>query len=130
MKRDMDLVRQILLVLEDHEHGHPPATIDLPGYTEEAVGYHLMLMGEAGLLVVTETTCFNDPSPQAIVTRMTWAGHEFVANARNETVWKKVNGLVIAKGGTVSFEVLKFLVVETAKSYFLPGQSLQLPPQP
>jgi hypothetical protein len=37
---------------------------------------------------------------------------------------------VIAKGGSVSFEVLKFLVVETAKSYFMPGQPPTLPPQP
>jgi Hypothetical protein (DUF2513) len=130
MKRDMELVRQILLLIEDHEHGHAPPTIELPGYTEDIIGYHLVLMGEAGLLDVVETTTYGALSPSAVVTRMTWAGHEFAANTRNETVWKKVKGVVVAKGGSVSFEVMKFLVVETAKSYFLPGQPPQLPPQP
>jgi hypothetical protein len=41
----------------------------------------------------------------------------------------KVKGIIVSKGGTVSFEVLRFLVVETAKHYFLSGQPLP-PPQP
>jgi hypothetical protein len=47
-----------------------------------------------------------------------WGGRrEFIANARNDTVWVKVKAAVVAKGGSVSFEVLRFLVIETAKSY-------------
>jgi len=30
MKRDMDLVRQILMVMEDHEHGFAPNPFDFP----------------------------------------------------------------------------------------------------
>jgi hypothetical protein len=33
MKRDMDLVRQILIVIEDHEHGFAPAEIVVPATT-------------------------------------------------------------------------------------------------
>jgi hypothetical protein len=129
MKRDMDLVRQILMVMEDHEHGFAPETFEVSGYTEEAIGYHLVLMEEAGLIRATVTTAFGEQSPSATPERITWEGHEFLANARNETVWSKVKSIVVAKGGSVSFEVLKFLVVETAKSYFLPGQPT-VPPQP
>jgi len=78
-------------------------------------------MGEAGLIKATSTTSFCSASPTAVASRITWEGHEFLANARNETVWSKVKSIVLAKGGSVSFEVLKFLVVETAKSTFLPG---------
>jgi hypothetical protein len=45
MKRDMDLVRQILMVMEDHEHGFAPHPFEVPGYTEEVVGYHLTFGG-------------------------------------------------------------------------------------
>lgn len=121
MKRDMDLVRQILMVMEDHEHGFAPDPLEVAGYTEEVVGYHLTVMGEADLIKVTSTTPFGSASPTALASRITWEGHEFLANARNETVWSKVKSIVVAKGGSVSFEVLKFLVVETAKSTFLPG---------
>jgi hypothetical protein len=130
MKRDMDLVRQILMTIEDHEHGYAPETIEVPGYTEEVIGFHLLLMGEAGLLKVVESSVFGAHTPDAVVERITWAGYEFLANARNETVWNRVKGIVVAKGGSVSFEVLKFLVVETAKSYFLSGQPGSLPPHP
>jgi hypothetical protein len=130
MKRDMDLVRQILMIIEDHEHGFAPETIDVDGYTKETIGYHLVLMEEAGLIRAADTTLFGGPSPSAMPERLTWAGHEFIANARNETIWAKVKATVVAKGGSVSFEVLKFLVVETAKTYFLPAQPPSLPPQP
>ncbi|MEO8520559.1 MAG: DUF2513 domain-containing protein [Acidobacteriota bacterium] len=121
MKRDMDLVRQILMVMEDHEHGFAPSPFEVAGYTEEVVGYHLTIMGEAGLVEVEPQTTFGSASPTALAGRITWEGHEFLANVRNETVWSKVKSIVVAKGGSVSFEVLKFLVVETAKSTFLPG---------
>jgi len=69
-------------------------------------------------------------APARRLSGLTWAGHEFIANARNETVWAKVKATVVAKGGTASFEVLKYLVIETAKSYFLPTQAPLPPPQP
>jgi Hypothetical protein (DUF2513) len=130
MKRDMDLVRQILITIEDHEQGYAPETIDVPGYTHEVIGYHLVLMADAGLILANIVGEFGAGSPDAIVDRMTWDGHEFLANARNETVWKKVKGIVATKGGSVSFEVLKLLVTQAAKDYFLPGQFPQLPPTP
>lgn len=131
MKRDMDLVREILITLEDHEHGlAPDGDLVIPGYTGETIGYHLVLMNEAGLIVAHPTTAFAGPSPSAIVERITWEGHEFIANARNDTIWAKVKATVLAKGGSVSFEVLKFLVIENAKLYFLPGQPPPLPPAP
>ena len=131
MKRDMELVREILITLEDHDHGHAPdGELQIPGYTQETIGYHLVLMGEAGLIVAHTTTAFSSPSPSAIVSRITWEGHEFIANARNETVWAKVKATVVSKGGSVSFEVLKFMVIETAKTYFIPGQPPALPPAP
>jgi hypothetical protein len=130
MKRDMDLVRQILIVLEDYEHGLAPEPFAVPGYTEEQIGYHIVLMDEAGLVQAHPDTSFGQQSPSAMLERITWAGHEFIGNARNETIWNRVKGIVVAKGGTVSFEVLKFLVVETAKTYFLPGAPPSLPPPP
>jgi len=86
-------------------------------------------LGDAGLLKTGDVSMFGAASPGAIVERMTWEGHEFLDNARNETVWKKVTAIVAAKGGSVSFEVLKSLVVETAKTYFLAGSLPTLPPQ-
>lgn len=128
MKRDMDLVRQILITIEDHEHGYAPQTIDIPGYGQDVIGFHVLLLGEAGLLDVTESSTYGSKTPTAFARRLRWEGYEFLGNARNETIWSKVKSTVVAKGGTVSFDVLKFLVTETAKGYFMPGSVPPLPP--
>jgi hypothetical protein len=125
MKRDMDLVLQILTVVEASESGHAPHPIEVLGFTDEVISFHALLMGEAGLLLVEDISAQGDPSPCALVHRMTWAGYEFLDVARNKTVWNSVKNTVTAKGGSVSFELLKFLLIETAKSYF--GGPLLLP---
>ena len=58
MKRDMDSIREILLAVEAHPCGFAPS-IEIHGYTQEQVGYHVFLLGEAGLAVVSnETTTY------------------------------------------------------------------------
>ena len=50
---------------------------------------------------------------------LTWEGHEFLDAVRHETVWAKTKEVVKSKGGSVSFEVLKELAIQTFKSTFL-----------
>lgn len=117
----MELVRKILLALEKHPHGYAPSPLAIDGYDEEKIGYHVFLMGQeqADLLKVAVITAVNDPSPKALPAHLTWNGHEFLDNVKNETVWQRIKGIVVSKGGSVSFEVLKTLATETAKGYFL-----------
>jgi hypothetical protein len=46
----MDLVREIHLALEQHPHGFAPDELRIDGFTEEQVGYHAYIMGQAGLI--------------------------------------------------------------------------------
>ena len=50
MKLDMDLVRKILITLEEQPHGFFCQSLAIDGYSTEQIGYHVTLMGEAGLL--------------------------------------------------------------------------------
>lgn len=50
MKRDMDLVRKILMALEDNPTGYFKDEMTIDGYTEEDVGYHCYLLLQAGLV--------------------------------------------------------------------------------
>lgn len=104
MKRDMDLVREILLSIEDHAHGHVPSTIEINGYSDEQIAYHCFLLDEAGLIVAADTTSDNSLSPSAIPIRLTWSGHEFIGNSRNEDIWRQAKDAV-HKIGDVSFSV-------------------------
>ena len=115
MKRDMDLVRNILLKVEEHEHGHAPRKVEIEGYSDEQIGYHAWLMGEAGLLHVADTTCMDSPSPVAIPTSMTWEGHEFLEAARQSSTWEAAKEKISKAGAGLTFEVLKAVLVAISK---------------
>lgn len=108
MKRDMDLVRQILIAIEET----PDDSVDLnfEEYEEELINYHVGLLVEAGLIkgLGTQATDTTYWSPE----RLTWAGHEFLDAARNETVWNSAKNLVKEKGGSIPFDVLKDLLLK------------------
>ena len=116
MKRDLDLIRKILLAVEDHPHGFAPFPLTLADYTEEQVGYHAHLIVEAGLAHGEQRGGFGAPSPEGMITSLTWAGHEFAEAARNDKLWSKAMGIVKDKGGSVTMDVLKDLLTSLMKA--------------
>jgi hypothetical protein len=99
MKRDMDLVRGILLAIEENESGFAPRQITIDGYSSEQIGYHVHIMIQGGLLKGAEVTHMHSASPESIASTMTWAGHDFIESARNAERWKQTKGLVEKVGG-------------------------------
>ena len=93
MKRDMDLIRQILLTAEAYPSGFAPQ-IEIDGYTQEEINYHAFLLGEAGLAKVNNVTHMGSKSPEAIIVNLTWSGHEFLDAARGKTIWNQANGSI------------------------------------
>ncbi|CAB4159802.1 Protein of unknown function DUF2513 [uncultured Caudovirales phage] len=106
MKRDLDLCRAIMLRMEAHDHGFAPRDMTFDGYSDEAVGYHCLLLVQARLIEGTKDDGDTSESPTAIPTAITWLGHEFLSAAKDDTVWEKAKKHVIAPGAAVSFAVL------------------------
>jgi hypothetical protein len=52
---------------------------------------------------------------------LTWEGHEFLDAARDDTRWSKAKKLVQEKGGSLMFEALKAVLVQTLKGQVLVG---------
>jgi hypothetical protein len=52
-----------------------------------------------------------------VVQRLTWSGHDFLENARNDTVWKKVFAEAKVRGTSVSLTVLNGLLTKVAQKY-------------
>ena len=69
---------------------HP---LDIDGYTEEQIGFHVYLMIQAGLLSGGDVTHVGSSSPIAMAQSMTWAGYEFVEASRNEDTWAKAKSI-------------------------------------
>ena len=115
MKRDMDLVRRILLELEGHQEGYAPSELQIQGYSQEQIGFHVLLMGEAGLLVAHDGTCFGSTSPMGIASRLTWEGYEFLDAARSDSIWTKAKQQMRDEGLGMTWGVLKDLLIALAK---------------
>jgi hypothetical protein len=109
MKRDMNLIRLLLLRMEDEQE------IDLSNYSEEQKIYHSALLVEAGLIdgvIATDQQGY----PSGVVSiRLTWKGHDFLDAARSDSVWKKVTDSMRSKGLSLTFDLLKELLSITLR---------------
>ena len=104
MKRDMDLVRQILMTIHNLDGGFVTDTLSIDGYNNEEIGYHCFLLAQAGLINAINNTGVGNTSPTSLPQNLTWQGHEFIDNAKNENVWLQTKQAV-SKMGDVSFSV-------------------------
>jgi len=118
MKRDMELIRKLVLALEDAQTGYAPDDLGIKGYTPEEIGYHAYLIIDAGLATGNDVSHMGSTSPEAMLTSLTWAGHEFAEAARDESRWKKAMGIVQEKGGSVTLSVLTQLLTGLMKGAF------------
>jgi hypothetical protein len=110
MRRDMDLIRKMILAVEDHPAGFAPDNFAIEGHSEEEIAYHAYLIVDAGLAEGIDMTSMGDSSPEWAIRNLTWQGHEFADAARDETRWKKAMGIVSEKSGSVTLAVLTQLL--------------------
>ena len=113
MKRDLDLIRKILQQCEDFEHRFAPRAITVEGYTDEQIGFHVYLAGEAGLMMKANNTGPGDKSPTATPISISWEGYEFLENSRDDRVWSTAKQAAHASGG-VAFDVVKSVLTGLA----------------
>ena len=107
MKRDLDLVRRILLHIE--KSGTSPTGFGAfveDGYDLPAIHYHIRLLHDAGLIEADEIV-----PGQWWPERMTWSGHEFLDVARNEELWRETKEKVEKSAGGAPFLVFHELLL-------------------
>lgn len=116
MKRDMDLVRRILLEIEESDEWRSGA-ITYEDVDDEVVSYHVMLLFEAGLIdaidVSTNTLRWHARS-------LTWHGHEFLDAARDDTRWILAKETISSKIGSLPFDILNQVLGQMIKSVIFP----------
>ena len=105
MKRDMALIREILLHAEQSPQGFCGENPDIAGYTDEQIDYHVFLMDQAGLVKAFDNTTIGSSSPSAILLHLTWAGYDFIANSREPSRWEAAKTMIEKNGKEVSFEI-------------------------
>lgn len=108
MKRDMDLIRRILLTIEADEPYD-----EIPGVDVDVLIGHVELLFDAGLVEGQNTSTLAEADFR--IDRITWAGHEFLDAARNESVWKTVRRQLKEKSLSVSLSILQQLLTNEVR---------------
>lgn len=121
MKRDMDLIRTILLAVEAADLPLQKAP-QIDGQSPDAVSQHIRILNDAGYLDHGHFTYVHG-LPSGYGHRLTWAGHEFLDSIRDTAIWAKTKGAA-EQLGSWSLEMLSDL----AKGYIrLKAADLGLP---
>ena len=107
MKRDMDLIREILLEFEKSDSYE---IIDA-----EKAG-HVAIMQDAGLVVAAIGLNGESKAIAAKIMRLTWAGHDFIDNARKPEIWEKIKETFQDKVISASFDIIIGLLKAKMKS--------------
>ena len=122
MKRNLNLIRKILLDIENAPPGKviSASNFNYEEFEELIIVEHLKLLVDAKFLEgnVIEDSLFDGSIVSAcFIHRLTWDGHEFLANAKNDTIWKKVTSQAEEKGESISLFVLNQLLASATKKY-------------
>ena len=111
MKRDVDLIRQILFDLE--RHGAECSLESLRNGTthevDERTRYHVRLCIDAGLAKEIDRTATGSPC-----VRLTNAGHEFLDICRGDERWQAAKWMVHQQTGGLSLAVLRAVLTKWA----------------
>ena len=113
MKLDPDLVRQILLKVEEFPFDGSFHDVEIEGRMENEISYHVMLLHEAGLIEALDLSSHDGVCWKA--KRLTYNGHQFLDAARSDTVWQKAKSWTLKTTGTLTLEGPKLALPHVIK---------------
>jgi hypothetical protein len=110
MKRDMELIRYILLQKEAEQ--------EIVG-EHKVVVYHIGLLNEAGFVDAVTRNGVDGVISDAWIKSITWAGHDFLDAMRDDTIWKMAKDKFIKPGVSWTVSILfEFLKQEARRRFF------------
>ena len=101
MKRDMDVIRQIVLAVRDASD----VVREVPGIDQAVFIEHARLLHEAGLIDAA-IQVVQHRATLALIWRLTWAGQDFAQSVVDDTVWHKAKENVLKPMGSWTFAIL------------------------
>lgn len=96
MKRDFDLIRDILLFAQKEENKN--SNVEIEGFSQDEIRGHLKLMHDKNLLSV-EYTKHGD-----FINEIKWDGYEFIKGTKDNKTWTKIKNVFIEKGIGLSID--------------------------
>lgn len=105
MKRDLDLIREILLSIEESDRALAVSEIRIPEYTAEEIVFHVELLSDAEYIEISRPKYLSRPCH--VVQRLTMKGCDYLDSIRDELVWKDTRSAVLRAVGSAPLEIIK-----------------------
>ena len=109
MKRNLDLIRSILLIVERDGDPEEPLihSLAIEGVEQTLVDEHVKLMIDDGLL---EGECKFSTNNRILFTAirgLTPRAYDFLDNVRNENLWSRIKDRISTTVGSASFDIVE-----------------------
>ena len=121
MKRDLDLVRQLMLQIEALPAA-PPVQYRMSEIEDPVLLAHLEMLIEAGLVNGRISRSQGARGDVISVSGLSWQGHEWIDMVRSQSLWNEVKSAVLDGGGVLTFELTKAVAAKIFRA------RLALPP--
>lgn len=120
MNLNHDCVRAIMLHAEKNlYYGYyiNINDVEIDGYSHEEIVYAVDKLLEAGYFAGNKQMYLNTPEPSIRVTSLTWEGHQFLDNIRDDGVWKdtkkvlaKFSSTSLSFAGNIASQIITSLI--------------------
>ena len=114
MKRNMDLIRDLLFHFEQKQGNRPDGNVEITSYDRYEIAYHLILLAQGGYIdyEASRSKTNRNRLINVIPGNLTWEGHELLETMRDTEIWQRTKGGA-AQIGSFGIDVIKAL----AKGY-------------
>ncbi len=109
MKQDWDIIREILLKLENSQP-REKKSLSLSDFPEKdwgKVSFHVELLLEAGFIKGQMLGELGVEVDNFLVTRITWTGYEFLNSIRDDSIWSKVKNRFAENSVSMTTDLIK-----------------------
>lgn len=107
MKRDMDLVRHILLRTEAAESEYDIDRLVTDKWSHAMVGYHVDLLAAHDLIDCRLSRDINGDITSGTVIALTWDGCDYLDAIRNDMVWARTKKAVSESVGATTLDIVR-----------------------
>lgn len=116
MKRDMDLVRKLLLATEKAEEPFDPRNSEkFENYIDNVLGYHVDLLKGHELIDADIVKAFGGAIVQCTINGLTWDGADYLDAIKDEHIWKRTKGVIKKAVGSTTIGLIKETAILVAK---------------
>lgn len=114
MKRNMDLVRSILLETEKADSSYDAGRLVCEAYSIDEIYYHVELMQAHGLIDAVIQKDWNGSVVLCRIEALTWDGCDYLDAIRDNGIWARTKKAVAETVGSTTMSAIKEIAVMIA----------------